>query len=82
MDKTGIYCALKEFKQSVKIPAKPLYVCLPSSTLEGIPPMNIMCHRPKFYFVKVDVRACFDTIKQDKLLEIVEGLLKDVCRYS
>lgn len=29
---------------------------------------------PKLYFVKVDVKACFDTIKQDKLLEIVEQL--------
>ena len=31
--------------------------------------------RPKLYFVKVDVKACFDTIKQDKLLSIIEELL-------
>ncbi|KAK4054671.1 Telomerase reverse transcriptase [Microbotryomycetes sp. JL221] len=30
---------------------------------------------PKLYFVKVDAQACYDTIKQDKLLEIVERIL-------
>ncbi|KAK4702528.1 telomerase reverse transcriptase, partial [Phenoliferia sp. Uapishka_3] len=32
---------------------------------------------PKLYFVKVDVKACFDTIKQDKLLHIIETVLKE-----
>ncbi|GAA5958254.1 hypothetical protein JCM10213_002618 [Rhodosporidiobolus nylandii] len=32
---------------------------------------------PKIYFIKVDVRACYDTIQQDKLLEIVEGVLSE-----
>ncbi|BGP40727.1 Telomerase reverse transcriptase [Rhodotorula kratochvilovae] len=32
---------------------------------------------PKLYFVKVDVRAAYDTIQQDKLLEIVEGVLTE-----
>ncbi|BGP16855.1 Telomerase reverse transcriptase [Rhodosporidiobolus nylandii] len=32
---------------------------------------------PKIYFIKVDVRACYDTIQQDKLLEIVEGVVYD-----
>ncbi|CDO70652.1 hypothetical protein BN946_scf184756.g19 [Trametes cinnabarina] len=30
---------------------------------------------PKLYFVKVDVQACFDTIEQTKLLEILRELL-------
>ncbi|KAG8688183.1 hypothetical protein FRC11_005914 [Ceratobasidium sp. 423] len=30
---------------------------------------------PKLYFVKLDVRACFDTIDQGKLLEILRGTL-------
>ncbi|CAE6410670.1 unnamed protein product [Rhizoctonia solani] len=30
---------------------------------------------PKLYFVKLDVRACFDTIDQGKLLEILTGTL-------
>lgn len=34
--------------------------------------------RPKLYFVKVDAQACYDTIKQDKLLEIVEDILEEV----
>ncbi|KAL8280819.1 hypothetical protein RQP46_006823 [Phenoliferia psychrophenolica] len=41
---------------------------------------------PKLYFVKVDVKACFDTIKQDKVLEIIESVLKQksyvVQKYS
>lgn len=33
---------------------------------------------PKLYFVKVDVRACFDTIEQEKLLEILTHIISDV----
>lgn len=33
---------------------------------------------PKLYFVKVDVRAAYDTIQQDKLLQIVEAVLQEV----
>lgn len=34
--------------------------------------------RPKFYFVKVDIRACFDTIEHGKLLDVIEGVLQEV----
>ncbi|BGP08731.1 Telomerase reverse transcriptase [Rhodotorula toruloides] len=41
---------------------------------------------PKFYLVKVDVRAAYDTIQQDKLLQIVEAVLTEtlywVQKYS
>ncbi|ODO06884.1 hypothetical protein I350_04244 [Cryptococcus amylolentus CBS 6273] len=30
---------------------------------------------PKLYFVKMDIKAAFDTIKQDRVLEIVEEIL-------
>lgn len=33
--------------------------------------------RPKLYFVKVDVRACFDTIEQGKLLEILRKVIEE-----
>ncbi|THV07327.1 hypothetical protein K435DRAFT_605904, partial [Dendrothele bispora CBS 962.96] len=32
---------------------------------------------PKLYFVKVDVRACFDTIEQNKLLDILSRLISE-----
>ncbi|GAA6017946.1 hypothetical protein JCM10207_002715 [Rhodosporidiobolus poonsookiae] len=32
---------------------------------------------PRLYFVKVDVQACYDTIQQDKLLQIVEEVLSE-----
>ncbi|KAF5367406.1 hypothetical protein D9758_003636 [Tetrapyrgos nigripes] len=32
---------------------------------------------PKLYFVKVDVQACFDTIEQTKLLEILRQLISE-----
>ena len=35
--------------------------------------------RPKLYFVKVDVQACFDTIEQSKLLQILRDVLSGVC---
>lgn len=33
---------------------------------------------PPLYFVKVDVRACFDTIKQGHLRDLVASMLQDV----
>ncbi|WWC92913.1 uncharacterized protein L201_007875 [Kwoniella dendrophila CBS 6074] len=30
---------------------------------------------PKLYFVKMDIKAAFDTIKQDKMIEVVSSLL-------
>lgn len=37
--------------------------------------------RPKLYFVKMDVAAAFDTIKQDKLIEVVGELLEKVVSF-
>ena len=34
--------------------------------------------RPKLYFVKLDVQACFDTIEQTKLLGILRDLISEV----
>jgi telomerase reverse transcriptase len=34
--------------------------------------------RPKLYFVKVDVQACFDTIEQWELLRIIDKLISEV----
>ena len=34
--------------------------------------------RPRLYFVKMDVRACFDTIEQGKLLEILRKVIEEV----
>ena len=39
----------------------------------------MICVRPKLYFVKVDVQACFDTIEQTKLLQILREILSEVC---
>jgi hypothetical protein len=38
--------------------------------------------RPKLYFVKVDVQACFDTIEQSKLLQILRDVLSGVCHRA
>lgn len=42
-------------------------------------PINEPAIRPKLYFVKVDVQACFDTIEQSKLLQILRDVLSEVC---
>lgn len=36
------------------------------------------CSRSKLYFVKVDVKACFDTIEQGKLLSILKEIITEV----
>lgn len=41
-----------------------------------------MYDRPKLYFVKVDVQACFDSIEQTKLLEILRDLISEVSRIA
>lgn len=32
---------------------------------------------PKLYFVKVDIRACFDTIQQQKILEVINNIFSE-----
>lgn len=32
---------------------------------------------PKLYFVKVDIRACFDTIQQEKILQVIDSTLAE-----
>lgn len=42
-------------------------------------PLNsLLSLRPRLYFVKVDVQACFDTIEQAKLLGILRELISEV----
>jgi telomerase reverse transcriptase len=41
-------------------------------------PITELTIRPKLYFVKVDVQACFDTIEQSKLLQILRDVLSEV----
>lgn len=38
--------------------------------------------RPRLYMIKVDVKACFDTIKQDKLLGLLKKLVKSVLPHD
>ena len=44
---------------------------------------NVM---PKLYFAKVDIQACFDSINQDQILELIEQVIKDseytISKYS
>ena len=35
-------------------------------------------NRPRLYFVKMDIIAAFDTIRQNKMLEIVTDILDKV----
>ena len=41
-------------------------------------PIAAYSTRPKLYFVKVDVQACFDTIEQWELLRIIDKLISEV----
>lgn len=34
--------------------------------------------RPKLFMVKLDIQKCFDSVKQDKVLEVMQEALKDV----
>ena len=44
----------------------------------GFDSLNKSIYSPKLYFVKLDVQACFDTIDQARLLEIIRNLLSEV----
>jgi hypothetical protein len=69
-----IYGAIKAFKASLVKPGQKLSILLLYNSSYGT---YEVC-RPKFYFVKVDVRGCFDTIEQDKLLDILADILLEV----
>ena len=43
--------------------------------------MRFGCSRPKLYFVKVDLKACFDSIEQGKLLEILASIVSHVTAF-
>lgn len=79
-DPLGIFSKLKHFKTRLLAKNGDLCVRFSFSTFE--PLADCYLRRPKLYFVKVDVRACFDTIQQDKLLEIVEEILTEVGSVS
>lgn len=38
----------------------------------------MLSHSPPLYFVKMDIKAAFDTIHQDKMLSVIEGLMDKV----
>jgi hypothetical protein len=41
-------------------------------------PLTYQKLRPKVYFVKVDIQRCYDTIKQDKLMDLIRYVLSEV----
>lgn len=38
-----------------------------------------MMIRPRLFFVKMDIKAAFDTIKQDRIMDIITSFLDKVC---
>lgn len=38
--------------------------------------------RPRLYFVKMDIKAAFDTIKQDSVLRVIDTLLEQDWGYA
>ncbi len=72
-----MYAKLKTFQATLKQSYGSMYVHFALSdgiNFEQVP----WRYRPSLYFVKVDVQACFDSINQDKLLEILEEILSSV----
>jgi telomerase reverse transcriptase len=70
-----IYAKLREFKS--RLPAACRYVTWSKESQIHCEEAYPFAWRCSLYFVKLDVRACFDTIKQDKLLEIIQNILKE-----
>ena len=72
-----VYMKLKAFKSRLleHSPEGKLCVCVHSNIRQ---PLRRFGRRPKLYFVKVDVQACFDTIEQSKLLEIIKDAISEV----
>lgn len=65
-----IYSHIKTFKSNLK----------PEYVLALLSQFHLLNHldSEKIYFVKCDVQSCFDTITQDKLLEVIKNVLQDV----
>ena len=77
-----IYLKLKDFKSRLPLSSNGSlseYLYLVERTTSD----HSSRFRPHLYFVKVDVQACFDSIDQAKLLEILRQLILEVtCFYS
>lgn len=70
-----VYTKLRAFKLSLlERNSNKMYVWGCYNTLRKVH----ISVRPKLYFVKLDVQACFDTIEQDKLLNILRNIISEV----
>ena len=70
-----IHPRLKAFKERIKGASRKMSI---STRLGGQTTDFCFPHRPRLWFVKVDVKACFDTIDQGKVLEIMKNLISEV----
>ena len=70
---TEIHKKLVEFKSSLP---DEVHKC--AVDVQTYAYMSEGCVRSKLYFVKVDVKACFDTIEQGKLLSILKEIITEV----
>lgn len=76
-----LYAKLKAFKSQLSGPngAKKLSVYIRScAILRHSAERRHPQYRPQLYFVKLDVQACFDTITQAKLIQILRDIISEV----
>jgi len=68
-----IFTPIQDLKNELHKLHGDLYVHIGLRSLSSAKPL-----RPHLYFVKMDITAAFDTIKQDKMLQIVSDILDKV----
>ena len=74
MSASEIYRQVKTYKRRIGKFTGAQYDCLAQTVRRHI----YLTIRPKIYMVKVDIATCFDSIKQDKLLDILQKILVEV----
>ncbi len=73
-----VYMKLKAYKTRLLSSSLSGKLCVRSILCDGVILQRRDSNRPKLYFVKLDVQACFDTIEQTKLLQILRTILSEV----
>lgn len=69
-----IYLKLATYKNRFRGDSRSLSVPQPWHCVRVL----ILFFSPRLYFVKADVKSCYDTIKQDKLLQLIKTILSQV----
>ncbi|KAI8343157.1 hypothetical protein BC941DRAFT_344317, partial [Chlamydoabsidia padenii] len=68
----------EDFVKDLTLGSSPIWAVPKKTGFRLLTNLSKAMKQVSFYFSKVDIKQCFDTINQQKLLELLEYIFKDV----